>query len=89
MKKLSKVLNTFENIMENGEFAPKKQMIHILYFFQIHDKGLILWSKGLRPMFHGGHFVQCSRTVCAINFLVRGITKTFVCDYIEFGPVAQ
>ena len=27
-KKLSKVLNSFENIMENGAFAPKEQMLH-------------------------------------------------------------
>ena len=25
---LSLVLNTFENIMENGAFAPKEQMLH-------------------------------------------------------------
>ena len=28
MKDLSCVLNTFENIMENGAFAPKEQMLH-------------------------------------------------------------
>ena len=28
MKVLSKVLNTFENIIENGAFAPKKQTLH-------------------------------------------------------------
>ena len=27
-KKISLVLNTFENIMENGAFAPKEQMLH-------------------------------------------------------------
>ena len=27
--KLTVVLNTFENIMENGAFAPKEQMLHI------------------------------------------------------------
>ena len=27
-KNLSSVLNTFENIKENGAFAPKKQMLH-------------------------------------------------------------
>ena len=27
-KNLSKVLNTFENIMENGASAPKEQMLH-------------------------------------------------------------
>ena len=28
MKNLSKVLNTFEKIMENGAFAPKEQTLH-------------------------------------------------------------
>ena len=46
-KNLSKVLNTFENIMENGAFAPKGQMLHSPWYFQIHDiskasKGIIL-----------------------------------------------
>ena len=27
MKNLSKILNTFENIIENGTFAPKEQML--------------------------------------------------------------
>ena len=27
-KNLSQVLNTFENIMENGAFAPKEQMLY-------------------------------------------------------------
>ena len=27
-KNLSKVLNLFENIMENGAFAPKEHMLH-------------------------------------------------------------
>ena len=27
-KNLSHVLNTLENIMENGAFAPKEQMLH-------------------------------------------------------------
>ena len=27
-KKFGLVLNTFENIMENGAFAPKEQMLH-------------------------------------------------------------
>ena len=36
-KNLSKVLNTFENIMENGAFAPKEQMLHFQYYFQICD----------------------------------------------------
>ena len=32
MKNLSKVLYTFENIMENGELAPNEQMLHFRYF---------------------------------------------------------
>ena len=28
MKNLSQVFNTFENIMENGAFAPKEQMLY-------------------------------------------------------------
>ena len=37
--------------MENGAFAPKEQMLHFPYFFQMHDisktsKGVIM-SKGL------------------------------------------
>ena len=27
-EKLCKVLNSFENMMKNGAFAPKKQMLH-------------------------------------------------------------
>ena len=46
-KNLSKVLNTFENIMKNGVFAPLEQMIHFPKYFQIHDiskvaKGIIM-----------------------------------------------
>ena len=36
-KNLSEVFNTFENIMENGAFGPKEQMLHFPYYFQIHD----------------------------------------------------
>ena len=28
-------MNTFENIMVNGVFAPKEQMLHFPYYFQI------------------------------------------------------
>ena len=31
------VLNTFENIMEKGAFAPKEQMLDFPSYFQIHD----------------------------------------------------
>ena len=31
------VLNTFENIMENGAFAPMEQILHFPYYFQIYD----------------------------------------------------
>ena len=33
----SSVLNTFENIVENGAFAPKEQMLHIPKYLQKHD----------------------------------------------------
>ena len=52
MKILSQVLCTFEN-MENGEFAPKEQMLHFQYYifkymiFQRRQKAL-LWSRGLK-----------------------------------------
>ena len=47
-KNLNKVLNTFENIMENGAFAPNEQMLHFPLYFQIHDiSKALLWSKGL------------------------------------------
>ena len=41
-KNLSKVLNSFENIMENGAFALKEQMLHFptLYFKGVKSKGL-------------------------------------------------
>ena len=32
-KNLSSVLNTFENIMENGEFVPKEQMLPFSIIF--------------------------------------------------------
>ena len=34
---LKKVLNTFENIMENGAFAPEEQFLRFPLYFQIHD----------------------------------------------------
>ena len=43
-KKFSKVLNTFQNIMENGAFAQKEQMLHFPEYFQIHDTSKV--SKG-------------------------------------------
>ena len=36
-KNLNYVLDTFENIMENGAFAPKEQMLHFPLYFQILD----------------------------------------------------
>ena len=51
-KNLSLVWHTFENIMENRTFAPKKQMFHFPYYFQSHDgqgrQKALLWSKGLK-----------------------------------------
>ena len=43
--KLSYVLNTIENIMENGAFAPKEQMLHFSNYFQILD--ISKTSKGV------------------------------------------
>ena len=34
-EKLSYVLNTFENIMENGAFALLEQMLHLTYYFHL------------------------------------------------------
>ena len=39
---LKTVLNTFENIMENGAFAPEEQILHFPLYFQIHD---ISWAS--------------------------------------------
>ena len=48
MKSLRKVLNTFENIMENGAFAPMEQMLHF-HNIQIYDiSKALLWSKRLK-----------------------------------------
>ena len=49
---LSKILNTFENIMENGAFAlwSKCSIFHNIFtyiVFQRHQK-VLSWSKGLR-----------------------------------------
>ena len=51
MKNVSKLLNTFENIIENGAFAPMEQMLdfHDIFkyiVFQRCQKAL-LWNKGL------------------------------------------
>ena len=41
-------MNPFENIMENGASASKKQMLHFPWYFQIHNiSKALLWSKGL------------------------------------------
>ena len=38
----------FQNIMENGAFAPKEQMLHLPLYFKIHDiSKALLWRKGL------------------------------------------
>ena len=42
-------MDTFKNIMENGAFAPKEQMLHFPQCFHIHDiSKMLLWRKGLR-----------------------------------------
>ena len=47
-------MNTFEIIMDNEAFAPKEQMLHFPYYFQIHDISkapkALLWSKGIREV---------------------------------------
>ena len=54
LRYLSKVLNTFENSMENGAFAPlsKCSIFHNLFKYMIfhrHQKAL-LWIKGLKKL---------------------------------------
>ena len=53
------VLNTFENIMENGAFAQKVQMLHFHNIFKImafqRRQKALLWSKGLNSE-NFGHF---------------------------------
>ena len=34
---MKKFKNTFENILENGAFAQKEEMLHFLPHFQIND----------------------------------------------------
>ena len=53
-KNLGKVLNTFENIMENGPFAQrsKHSISHNIFknvVFQMRQN-VLLWSKGLREL---------------------------------------
>ena len=53
-------MNTFENILENGAFAPKNKcsIFHIFFknmIFQRRQKG-VLWSKGLN---------ECNKSVIA------------------------
>ena len=42
-------MNSFENIMEIGAFAPKEQMLHFQLYFQIHDI-----SKGVKRHYYMG-----------------------------------
>ena len=35
--------------MENGAFAPKEQMLHFSYYFQIHD----ISDKGVKMLYYG------------------------------------
>ena len=37
-------MNIFENIMENGAFAPMEQMLHFPWYFQKHSISKV--SKG-------------------------------------------
>ena len=80
-KSLSKVLNTFEDIMENGAFAPMELMLlfHNIFkflIFQTHQKALV-WSKGLnllawypRSCFNHFYYMGANRTRPGLNFLI-------------------
>ena len=50
-----KLLNTFENIMENGAFAPKEQcsIYHNIFKYMIIQRRqkALLWSEGLNVFF--------------------------------------
>ena len=52
-KNLSKVLNTFENVMETGAFAPMEQMLFfhdIFKYIVFHRRQKVLsWGNGLTP----------------------------------------
>ena len=64
-------MNTFENIMENGAFAPKEQMLHFPKYFQIHDSSKV--SKGV---------ITCVALVKA--GLVMGPLRPSVCPSATF-----
>ena len=40
-------MKTLKNIMENGAFAQKKQMLHFPLIFQVHDISKVSKGKGL------------------------------------------
>ena len=46
-EKLSKVLNTFENIMENGAFAPRSKysIFHNTFKYIVYFKGVIMEER--------------------------------------------
>ena len=64
--------------MENGAFAPKEQMLHFLYYFQVQAI-----SKALKGVIMGLRFkISLFRTlvirVCNENLISNLSTKTYV-----------
>ena len=82
---LSEVLNTFENIMKNGAFAPKEQMLHFPYF-QIHI------SKVSKRCYFGvrvkNHFSCCHVIVMLLHmyyiksYIMRKLINAIFIDQI-------
>ena len=80
-KKINHVLNTFENIMENGAFAPK--LFHNIFkcmIFQRHHK-VALWSNGLAN-------TRSTQPTKYTVFLCRGMC-TYYGEYIMLFIVIE
>ena len=88
IKNLCEVLNTFENNMENGAFAPKEQMLHSPLYFQIHDiSKAFLWSKGLNVVYTYSYFQSiqwCNFYTVNSEIFVENLfsrsDKRYICD---------
>ena len=50
-------MNTFQNIMENGAFAPKEQMLHFRIIFLRRQK-VLLWSNRVKGLITGQNYFQ-------------------------------
>ena len=66
-------MNTFENIMGSGAFAPKEQMLYFPLYFQMHDiSKALLWSKGLKTkgsQLHIKHLkILSALIICCLAF---------------------